>query len=103
MSGRIRLRIIVMLPLAMPWLCAGCGGSGSQVQPTVVGSPEQEAARVFALAQSLEKEGDTKKAFSAYHQIIRNFPATSSGTKAAARIKKAQADAMRKPQGKRKS
>ena len=41
-----------------------------------------------ALAQSLEKEGDTKKAFSAYHQIIRNFPATPSGTKAAARIKK---------------
>jgi TolA-binding protein len=99
------MRQIAVVALTISWLSAGCGGwgSGSQAPAVVVGSPEQDAARVFALALSLEKEGETKKAFAAYHQIVRNFPETPAGKKAAERIRKAQGEAMRKPRSKKKS
>jgi hypothetical protein len=58
--------------------------------------PEQAAARIFDLAQNLEKERKTREAFAAYHQIVRHYPATPHGKKAAQRISQAQQAALRK-------
>ncbi|MGP0064463.1 MAG: hypothetical protein ACLQGP_12810 [Isosphaeraceae bacterium] len=92
----MRLAAIICLLLAS--LMVGCAGSDAGSQAVASSStPEQDAERVLAIAEDLEKQGDHKKAFAAYHQIIRNFPGTPSGKKAIERVKRAQRDAMRKP------
>ena len=91
------MRPTAILCFFLSSLIAGCEGSGTQSPPVSAARPEQEADRVLAIAQNLETQGDTKKAFAAYHQIIRNFPGTPSGKKAIERVKKAQREAMQKP------
>jgi TolA-binding protein len=59
-------------------------------------SPEQAAARVFELAQNLEKAHKTKEAFAAYRQIVRHYPATAGGQKAAQRIDQEQQAARKR-------
>jgi hypothetical protein len=70
----------------------GCTRSG----PAPPEPPAQAAARVFDVAQNLEKERKTKEAFAAYHQIARAYPTTPHGRKAAERISQAQKAALRK-------
>jgi hypothetical protein len=98
------MRPIAIACLFLSSLVTSCAGSnaGSQAPPVSAVTPGQEADRVLAIAQDLEKQGDTKKAFAAYHQIIRNFPDTPSGRKAVERIRQAQRDATRKPRPTRK-
>ncbi len=69
-------------------LAYGCGTS--RTPSVAVVNPEHEADRVIAIAADLEKQGKTKQAFAAYHQVITNFPGTPSGKLAVARVKKAQ-------------
>jgi hypothetical protein len=83
-------------PVTIAWfflslLLTGSAGCGSSHAPPVPATtPEQEADRILAIAQDMERRGDTKQAFAAYHQIIRLFPGTSSGKTAIERIKRAQ-------------
>jgi TolA-binding protein len=74
-------------------LAAGCGNA----EPPPPEAPEQVAARVFDLAERLEKEHKGKEAFAAYRQIVRLYPTTPQGKKAAARINQAQKAALRRP------
>ncbi len=91
------MRSIALVSIFLASFIIGCGGSGSGTPLAVsAATPEQEADRVLAIAQDLEKQGEHKKAFAAYHQIIRNFPGTPSGKKAIERVKKAQLEAMGK-------
>ncbi len=79
------MRLLVAASLCLGLSASGCGRAEPALQ--VAGeTPEEAAARVFAKAQSLEKEQKTKEAFAAYHQIVRQFPATPHGKQAAARI-----------------
>ncbi len=94
------MRPIAIVCLVLPLLITGC--TGSQAPPVSAATSEQDADRVLAIAQDLEKQGDTKRAFAAYHQIIRIFPDTPSGRKAVVLIRKAQGEAMRKPRKTRK-
>jgi hypothetical protein len=96
------MRSIAILCLFLSSFMTGCAGPDSPSVPVSAATPEQEAHRVLAIAQDLEKQGETKKAFAAYHQIIRNFPATPSGKKAIERVKKEQEEAVRKPRTTRK-
>jgi hypothetical protein len=85
------LRAILGLSLMLT-MAIGCGSSeGPAQQP-----PEAEAARVFKLAQDLEQEGQTRKAFAGYHQIVRLYPDTAEGRSAARRIGQAQQESLRK-------
>jgi TolA-binding protein len=59
-------------------------------------NPEEEADRVLAIAADLEKQGKTRQAFAAYHQVITNFPGTPSSKLAAARVKNAQSQSPTK-------
>jgi hypothetical protein len=59
--------------------------------------PEQAAARVFAVAERLEKEKKNGRAFAAYHQLARQFPETPEGKKSVERIRRAQIAARRMP------
>jgi outer membrane protein assembly factor BamD (BamD/ComL family) len=92
---------LLMLPPVVALLIAGCNRSSSQ-SPASSESPQEQAARVFSLAQKLEAEGDTKKAYSAYHQLIRNFPTSPYATQANAQIKRAQANSLRNARNPRK-
>jgi hypothetical protein len=96
------MRAIAAVCIVLSALVAGCGGASSPAPTASAATPEQDADRVLAIAQDLEKQGDTKKAFAAYHQMIRNFPGTPSGRKAIERVKKAQRESMRKPRTTRK-
>ncbi len=96
------MRAIAIVGLFLFSVMTGCAGSGSQAPPVSAATPEQEADRILAIAQDLEKQGNTKKAFAAYHQIIRNFPDTRSARKAVERIGQARRDATRKPRPTRK-
>ncbi len=98
------MRPIAMGCLFLSSVMTGCAGSNAGSQPPTASAvtPEQEADHVLAIAQDLEQQGDTRKAFAAYHQIIRHFPDTPSGRKAVERIRKAQGEAMRKPRRTRK-
>jgi hypothetical protein len=71
----------------------GCGRS----DPAPPESPERAAARVFNLAQDLEKEKKGKEAFAAYRQIVRHYTGTPHGKKAAERLNQAQKAALRRP------
>jgi hypothetical protein len=92
-----------MRPVPIAWfflslVLTGSEGCGSSHAPPVsAATPEVEADRVLAIAQDMERQGNTKQAFAAYHQIIRNFPDTSSGKKAISRVKKAQSATRLKP------
>ena len=92
-----------MRPISSAWfvlslLLTGSEGCGSsQAPPFSAVNPEEEADRVLAIAQDMERQGNTKQAFAAYHQIILNFPDTTSGRKAISRVKKAQRATMLKP------
>jgi hypothetical protein len=68
----------------------GCGGPA----PVAPETDSQGAARVFALAQDLEKGQKTKQAMAAYNQIIRHFPDTPEAKKAVQRISEAQRGAI---------
>jgi TolA-binding protein len=91
------MRLIAILCLFLVSLMTGCEGAGSQAPPVSAAKSKLEADRVLAIAHELEEKGETKKAFAAYHQIVRNFPETPSGRKALERITKAQREASRKP------
>jgi len=86
------MRSIARFSLCLSLIATGCGRSGPAPRET----PEQAAARVFDLAQNLEKEHKTKEAFAAYHQVVRHYPATAGGKKAAERIARAQKAAVRR-------
>lgn len=60
---------------------AGCGASDRAARE----SAGQSAARVFGLAQGLEKAQKTRKAIAAYEQVVRHFPGTPEAAKAAER------------------
>jgi TolA-binding protein len=55
-----------------------------------VESQEAEAERVFEIAKNLEKSGKAQEASEAYRQILRDYPETVQGKKAAERIKRVQ-------------
>ncbi len=75
-------------------LVAGCGGATSQ--PASAETPEQQAERVFLLAQDFLAKGQTQKAYAAFHQLIKNFPTSPYAIKANAQLTKAREDAGRK-------
>jgi hypothetical protein len=78
--------------------CAVSRASSGRSEQASRETPEQAAARVFDLAQNLEKEHKTKEAFAAYRQILRHYPATAGGEKAADRIAQAQQSAILRKQ-----
>ena len=85
------------IKLCLPiMLLLDCGCGPSQTRSVAMVNPEQEADRVLAIAADLEKQGKTKQAFAAYHQVITNFPGTPSGQLAVARVKKAQSQSPTK-------
>ena len=97
------MRQVALAGLLILLTIDGCGWSDSGPLPATSGAtPEEEAARVFAIAQDLEDQGEHKKAFAAYHQLFRNFPSTDAGKKAIARVKKAQSDSLRKTKSKKR-
>lgn len=67
----------------------GCGATGpAPPSPGMTAEQKEvEAARVFEVAQKLEKERQSKAAVAAYRHILRNFPETAHAKKAGARIK----------------
>jgi len=67
--------------------------------PAPAESPEQAAARIFDLAQDLEKQHKTKEAYAAYRQISQHYPSTPHGKRAAERISQVQKDALRNGKG----
>jgi hypothetical protein len=97
------MRPVTIAWFFLPLFVVGTEGCGSSQSPPVsAAASEQEADRVLAIAQTLERQGDTKEAFAAYHQIIRNYPGTPSGKIAIERVKKAQSAAGPKPKNTRK-
>jgi hypothetical protein len=88
--GPICRRFIAKFSLCLSLIAIGCGRS----EPAPRETPEQAADRVFVLAQDLEKEHKTKEAFAAYRQIIRLYPGTPGGKKAADRVAQAQKSAI---------
>ena len=86
------MRFLATLSLCLSLGAIGCGRSEQAPRET----PEQAAARVFDLARHLENDHKTREAFAAYHQIVRHFPATAGGKKAAERIAQAQKAAIRR-------
>ena len=96
------MRIIAVFCLCVCSFVIGCARSDSEMAAVASATPEQEAERILAIAQDLEKEGKTQRAFAAYHQIIRNFPTTPSGKDAIERVKKAQKASVGKVQGTKK-
>ena len=79
------------LPIVLLFLI-GCGGP-SPVAP----KPEaQDAARVLAVAQDLERGRKTKQAIAAYQQVVLHFPDTPEAKKAQEQITEAQRAATRK-------
>ena len=90
------MRRFVAAALFLGLTAAGCQAP-SRRELHVGESPSETALRALAPAQGLEKEGRTREAFAAYHQIVRQFADTPAGKNAAARIVKAQRDATRKP------
>jgi hypothetical protein len=87
MTGRFS---VMKTPTAIPLVLACCLLGPGCREPAPPEMPEQTVARIFALAQSLEKEGKTKQAFAAYHQLVRLFPSTAEGKQAAERLRQAQ-------------
>jgi outer membrane protein assembly factor BamD (BamD/ComL family) len=71
-------------------LLLACGCGPSRAPAAAIVNPEEEADRVLAIAADLEKQGKTRQAFAAYHQVITNFPGTPAAKVAAARVRKAQ-------------
>ena len=88
------MRYATLCLSTMLLLAYGCGPS--QTPSIAMVNPEQEADRVLAIAADLEKQGKTKQAFAAYHQVITNFPGTPSGKLALAKVKKAQSQSPTK-------
>jgi hypothetical protein len=86
------MRFIAKLALCLCLSAPGCGRTGEAPAE----SPEQAAARILEVAQTLEKEHKTKQAFAAYHQIVRHYPATAGGQKAAQRIDQEQKAVMKR-------
>lgn len=72
----------------------GCGGNISS--HNAAETPAEEATRVFAIAEKLERENKSKEAFNAYRQVTDHFPGTPEAKKASERINKAQRSAGRK-------
>jgi hypothetical protein len=93
-SGPVWVWSIARFSLSISLLVIGCG----RAEPARRETPEQAAARVFDLAQNLEKAHKTKEAFAAYQQIVRHYPATAGSKKAAERIAEAQTAALRRKQ-----
>ncbi len=88
---RVSIALIVVLRIV-----SGCGGRDSE--PVRPGETSQAAAaRIFARAQSLERENKSKQAFAAYRQSVSHFPETPEAKQAAERIRREQKAAPRKP------
>ena len=88
-NGRVRLPLA--LAACVVGLASGCGPPLPAPE-----SPHQAAARVFAVAERLEKAQKTKQAFAAYRQVADQFPDSPEGKKAAARIRRFQNQATTK-------
>jgi len=86
------MRSLVRISVCSSALCLGCGeaASGRRERQPPVQEQAVEAARVFAIAENLEKQGKAQEAAAAYRHILREFPKTDHGKKAAARIKLVQ-------------
>lgn len=95
-NGATGMRIPAILALSVSMSLTACGRSGTAT-PREPGPPEQEASRILGLARDLEKGGETKKAFAAYHLIVRRFPETPAGKEAAAHIREAQRKTVQRP------
>jgi outer membrane protein assembly factor BamD (BamD/ComL family) len=96
------MRRIIFLSISGCLFLIGCARSDIDAPAIAGATPEQEAERIFAIAQDMENEGKTQRAFAAYHQVIRNFPTTPAGKKAIERVNKAQKASGRKAQGTKK-
>jgi hypothetical protein len=96
-NGATGMRITAILALSVSMLVMACSRPGTAT-PRGAGPPEQEASRILGLARDLEKGGQMKKAFAAYHLIVRKFPETPAGKEAAEHIREAQ----RKPVSRRR-
>jgi Flp pilus assembly protein TadD len=92
--GEIRRLVLGLIAVNVAAVAVGC--SGPAETSTRSETPEQQAARVFALAEELESQGQTKKAYAAYHLLIKKFPTSPEAARANAHIKKVQAAAGRK-------
>lgn len=86
------MRSFVRISVCSSALCLGCGeaASGPRAHQPPVKEQAVEAARVFAIAENLERQGKAREATAAYRHILREFPRTDHGKKAAARIRLVQ-------------
>ena len=84
------MRDLSLVSLSLFLLAAGCGTAGQAPRE----SAGQSVARVFNLAQTLEKAQKTRKAIAAYGQIVRHYPGTPEASMAAERIRRAQKAAV---------
>jgi hypothetical protein len=93
-----RVRRVAGLVLAAAAACLGCGqgAPAPTAAPLSAAQQEAEAARVFALAQGLEKERKTADAVAAYRHIVRSFPQAPHAKQAAARLKRMPAGGPRR-------
>ncbi len=98
----MRLVALLFLSLSLFSLGCGCSGPAAHEPSQSTETPEPVAARIFDRAQSLEKEHQTKQAFTAYHQVARNYPETLQGKKAAERIWQARQQAIREVAARKK-
>lgn len=86
------MRTLAMIALFCPILALACGEAavGPHDSPPATLNSEAEAGRVFEIAENLEKSGRAQEATEAYQQILREYPQTAQGKKAAARLKGSQ-------------
>ena len=97
-TSRNSQRRVLLLGVGISCIClflAGCGETpmdSSQFNET----PEQAAARVLAVAEGFTREGKTRLAFAAYHQVIQKYPKTSPAKEAAGRIRQVRREAAKK-------
>lgn len=84
------MRAIAVLSLAYLLVQAGCAGRVDSSEPGAARAVDNdaEAARLYGIAEDLDKAGKTKEAMSTYRHIEREFPKSAQGKKARERIKR---------------
>jgi outer membrane protein assembly factor BamD (BamD/ComL family) len=84
------MRAITVLSVAVLFSQAGCGSRVDISEPVTASTIDRdaEAARLYGIAEKLEKEGRTKDALSTYRHIQRDFPKSAQSKKARERMKR---------------
>lgn len=84
------MRAIAVLSLACLLSQTGCADRvvSSQPGPDSAVDKDAEPARLFGIAENLEKAGKTKEAISTYRHIERDFPKSGHSKKARERTRR---------------